>query len=309
MTTIFYEPLVRRRQGRSGSALLVVLWALILLSVVVFAWAKWIHQELELYGEANLGLEAKALAHSGMAVALNPAVSKTTPLLQQSMGPERGYQVRMVSEGGKLNLRFLLEGEDPRKIDMFKRWLEQRGLDFQEREIFVDCLLDYIDGDDLNRVNGVEETSTYKAPNRMIRSIEELEAVPGSEPLLRSPGWEDQLTLYSQGTIDLLSAPPEVLRLLPGFGDSRIQLLLTVRSGKDGIEGTADDMQFQNVGQVLTYLGFSKAESQGLSGLVAINDRTMHITSVGTVGKVVRQVEVVARKNPGTKAQIVSWKE
>lgn len=298
-----------RAKAESGSALLVVLWALILLSIAVFAWAKLIHQELELYGEANLGLEARALAHSGMVVALNPAVSKTTPLLQQTTGPERGYSVRMISEGGKLNLRFLLEGEDPAKIDLLKRWLEQRGMDFQEREVFVDCLLDYIDGDDLQRLNGLEETSTYKAPNRMIRTLEEIESVPGSEPLVRSPGWKDQLTLYSQGTIDLLSAPPEVLRLLPGFNDARIELLITVRSGKDGIEGTADDMQFQNVAQVLTYIGFSKAEAQAVSGLVAINDRTMHITSVGTVGKVVRQVEVVARKNPGTKAQIVSWKE
>jgi type II secretory pathway component PulK len=285
------------------------MWALILLSLAVFAWAKWIHQEIELYGEANLGLEAKSMAHSGMAVALNPAVSKVTPLLEQQLGTQRGYKVRMVSEGGKLNLRFILEGEDPRRIDMFKRWLEIRGMDFQQREAFVDCLLDYIDPDENHRLNGVEETSTYKAANRMIKSLEEIEAIPGAEALLRSPGWKDQLTLYSQGPIDLLAAPADILRLLPAFGDSRIQLLLSVRGGKDGIDGTQDDMVFQNVAQVLTYLGFSKAESQAVSGLVGINDRTMHITSVGQVGKVVRQVEVVARKNAGTKAQIVSWKE
>ena len=296
-------------QCRSASALLVVLWALIILSMAVLAWANWIYQGVQLYEDENLGLEARALAHSGMVVALNPAVSKVTPLLEQRTGTERGYSVRMVSEGGKLNLRFLLEGEDAARIDMFKRWLEQRGLDFRERETLVDCLLDYIDPDELNRINGVEETNSYKAANRMIKTLEEIESVPGSEPLTRSPGWKDQLTMYSQGTIDLLAAPPEVLRLLPGFGDARIQLLVQVRSGKDQIEGTSDDMEFKNVGQVLTYLGFSKAESQGVSGIVSINDRTMHITSVGKVGKVIRQVEVVARKNPGSKAQIVSWKE
>lgn len=295
--------------SRRGSALMVVMWALIVLSMAVFAWARWINQEVILYREANLGLEARALAQSGIAVALHPLVTRGTPILERQFGEDRGYSVKLVSEGGKLNIRKWFEGEDPQKIDIFKRWLEQRGLEFQEREVFVACLLDYIDQDNNYRLNGVEDDGDYHAANRELESVEELARVRGSGPLLRTPGWKDSLTIYSQGQIDLLAAEPDILRLLPGFDETRINLLLNVRRGKDGIEGTADDPQIQNLEQLLRqYLGFSPLQIKALSGLVMINDKTMHITSTGQVGKVVRQVEVIARK-PGGNPQIISWKE
>lgn len=299
----------RSALGRRASALLVVMWSLILLSMAVLAWAKWIHQEIGLYSEANLGLDARALAHSGVAVALHPLVSRATPILERKAGEDRGYTVRMVSEGGKLNLRRWFEGEDPRKIDFFKRWLEQRGMEFQDREVFVDCLLDYIDPDTNHRLNGVEERGDYVAANRPLESLDEIARIPGSEALVNTPGWRDSLTLYSQGQIDLLAAEPEILRLIPGFDDARIQILLNLRRGPDGLEGTADDPQIQSIDQLLKqYLGFNQLQIKTLSGLVMINDKTMRITSTGQVGKVIRQVEVIARK-PGGNPQIISWKE
>lgn len=298
----------RAAHASRGSALLIVMWALIILSTAVFAWARWIHQELEMYGEANRAMEARAMAHSGIAMALHPLVSRATPTLTATLNPGAGYQVKMVSEGGKLNLRWWLEGEDPRKIAILKLWLEQHGLDFQQRERFMDCLLDYIDPDDLHRLNGVEDDGDYHPANRPLESIDELAAVQGAEPLLKSPGWRDHLTLESQGPVDLTSAPEEILRILPGFSEPRLQTLLTLRRGKDKQEGTADDPEFQNVGQLLGFLGFSPAQVQSMAGFVMVNDRTMHIVSTGTSGKVVRQVEVVARKTGGN-PQILSWNE
>lgn len=295
--------------GRSGSALMVVMWALILLSMAVMAWAKWIQQDMALYAESNLGLDAQALAHSGIAVGLHPLVSRATPILERRFGDDRGYTVRMVSEGGKLNVRRWFDGNDPRKIDLFKRWLEQRGVEFNDREVLVDRLLDYIDPDTDYRTNGLEQRGDYKAANRELESLEEIARIPGTEPLLKSPGWKESLTLYSQGQIDLLSAEPDILKLIPGFDETRIQLLLNLRRGRDGVEGTADDPQIQSIDQLLKqYLGFNPLQIKSLSGMVMINDKTMRITSTGQVGKVIRQVEVIARK-PGGNPQIISWKE
>src|SRR5580658_712461 len=60
---------------RRGSVLILALWALLLLSAAVFAWVKFIQQNAVYTGEANSGLDAKALAHSGVMVALHPQVT------------------------------------------------------------------------------------------------------------------------------------------------------------------------------------------------------------------------------------------
>lgn len=292
-----------------GSALLVVLWALIILTGVIFAWAKLVEQEIQIHGYASQALEARAMAHSGVTVALHPKVKKQTPLLEGTFGPNLFYRARLISEGGKINLNWIAAGEkDPRRVTLLKQWLEQRGLNFQDREHFVDCLLDYIDADDLRRLNGAEDQGDYHPANQPLRSIDEVAAVMGSDPLVSTPGWKDQLTLDSTGPIDILAATAEVLRFIPGFSEARIQRLVQLRQGPDGIDGTADDPIFQNLQQVLTSIGFAPAEIQGLNGFVMINDPVVRIISAGQAGKVIRQVEVVARKG-GSTPLILSWKE
>src|SRR5947208_653948 len=108
----------------TGSALLMVLWALLLLSGAILAWSPWIANDITLDANASRTMEARAMAHSGVAVALNPAVNKATPLLEHQFSSTQGYRVRMISEGGKLNVNWLLMGEDPTRVALFKRWLE-----------------------------------------------------------------------------------------------------------------------------------------------------------------------------------------
>ncbi len=295
---------------RRGAVLLLVLWALLLLSAAVFAWAQWIWHDVQMANEASFGTEARAMAHSGVAMALNPAVSQASPQLERELGPELGYRVRMVSEGGKLNINLLLAGEDPRKIELLKRWLEQMGLGFQDRERLVDCLLDYVDADDLRRGNGLEDEGDYRPPNRQLLSIDEIRDVAGSEPLTEVPGWKEHLTIYGGGKIDLTAAPAKILRLLPGVGDPQIQRFVEYRAGADGLLGTIDDPVFQDLATVLNFLGLNRPQqAQELSLLITLRDPTMHITAIGESGKVHRQVEVVARKSPTGYPAIIYWKE
>ncbi len=300
-------PLLARRL-RAGSALLLVMWALLLLSAAVFAFAKWMQQDIQLHGEANRDLEARGMAHSGLALALHPLVSKLTPGLEEDFGGGLGYQVKIVSEGGKLNIRWLLDGEDPRKIDMLKKWLETRGLEYHERDVFVDCLLDWVDADDAHRLNGVEDEGDYHPPNRPLQSVEEIAEVRGSEPLTRSDGWKEALTIYSQGPIDLTAAEPDLLRLIPGFGEAQIQRFVQFRRGRDGVDGTLDDPEFKKIEDVQVFLGMAPAQFKQLGGLISVKDQTLHITSEGRSGNAYRQVEVVVLKTGGN-PQILSWKE
>ena len=288
--------------------LLIVLWALILLSAAVFTWAKVIQQDIQISGRENREVEARAMAHSGLAIALHPLVSKKTPLLEEELGEGMGYRVTMVSEGGKLNIRWLLEGEDPRKLELFKQWLATMDLDFKEREVFVDCLLDYTDGDNDKRLNGVEDKDDYHPANRPLQSLDEISQVANAQLLTSKPGWRDQLTIHSQGPIDLTAANENILRLIPGIGELQMQRFLQYRRGKDGVDGTIDDPEFKSVQEIFSYLGVGQKQGQELGGLIGWKDQTMHITSEGTSAKVVRQVEVVARKG-GSNPVILFWKE
>lgn len=296
------------RPSSGGSALLVVLWAVIILSAAIFAWAQYVEQSIKVRGNAALVLEARAMAHSGVAVALHPRVNKETPLLEGSLGDGLSYKARLISEGGKLNINWLATGEDPRKLTILKTWLQERGLNYHDIDRFVDCLLDYVDPDNVKHLNGAEDEGDYHAANRPLLNVDELAAVMGSGPLLATPGWKDELTIDSSGPIDILAASPEILRLVPGFSEPRVQRLVTLRAGPDGIQGTADDPVFENLEQLLQSIGFSPQEMQLAKAVAMINDPVVRIISAGQSGKVIRQVEVVARKGTLTPL-VLSWKE
>jgi type II secretory pathway component PulK len=285
-----------------------VLWALILLSAAVFAFAKWMQQDIQLNGNANREVEARAMAHSGIAFALHPLVTKLTPSLTEDLDGGLGYQVRITSEAGKLNIRGLIEGEDQTRLGILKRWLETRGLDFHQRDVFVDSLLDWCDADNAHHLNGVEDDGDYHPPNRPLESVEEIAQVRGSEPLTRTEGWKDALTIYGSGKIDVVAASPEVLRLIPGLGEAQIQRFVQFRRGPDGIDGTLDDREFKDLNSVKLFFGVGDAQWNALGGFITVNDPTMHITSEGRSGNAYRHVEVVAVKSGG-KPTILSWKE
>lgn len=291
-----------------ASALLLVLWALVVLSAAVFAWVAMIQSDLLVHAEANRDVEARAMAHSGVAVGLHPLVTTRTPQIEEDVAAGLGYKVRLLSEGARLNINWLIRGEEPRKLAILKQWLVERGLEFQEIEVFVDCLLDYVDGDDLRHANGQEDEGDYRPPNRELTSVEEIAQVANAGPLVAQPGWKDDLTIDSQGPIDLTAAPIEILRLLPGIGETRLAAFVTYRQGRDGIESTLDDPEFKSLKEVQSYLGLSDAQFKELGGLVSLKDQTTRIISEGHAGNAYRQLEVVCRKGLAS-PQILSWKE
>jgi type II secretory pathway component PulK len=292
----------------AGSALLLVIWAIIMISAALMAWVTWAQTDLERSAIASRDMEARAMAHSGIAIALHPQVSEKTPGLEESLNGQMGFRVRIMGEGGRLNINWLITEEQQPRLDMLKRWLELHGLTFEEREAFVDSLLDYVDADNVVRLNGAEDEPGYTPANRPLQSLDELEHVKNAGPLLRSPGWKDELTIYSSGPIDLSSASEEILRLIPGFGEARITRFLQLRRGRDGVDATEDDMQFKNFGDIGKWLGMSNVQLQELQRFSIVKDTTQRIISEGYSADVVRQIDVVAQKS-GANPAIRYWKE
>lgn len=298
----------RARPGRSGAALLLVLWALMLLTFVVVSLAKLVSNELDNQAVENLGLDARAMAYSGLQVALHPASSYRTPALQQRFGDDRGFHARIKGEGGRINLNWLLAGEDPNKIQLLKNYLGRRGLAFAEREAFVDSLLDWMDADDVRRLNGNETPVRGPIPNQNLRDLVELYQIPACDPLTSQQGWEDDFTILSQGPIDVQWASVEVLASIPGVGERAAQGLVQYRIGPDQQEATEDDIKLTDMRQVQSLLGLSKPDFDALNGLLSLNDPTIHIISEGYAGEVTRRIDVVATKS-GNRPQIIQWRE
>lgn len=296
--------------ARRGSTLLLALWALFLLSAAILSWARWIDRGIEAAHEQNLALEARALARDGVAIALHPVITAKSPLLKAQTDYERSYEATVRGEGGKLNLGYLITGEDPSRLSILKDYLALRGLDLQERERFVDCLLDWTDPNNVRRLNGQEEGPDYRPTNRPLSSLDEIALIAGSEALLsRHPDWEDDFTLLSQGPLDLEAAPAELIALIPGIGQERAEQFVRFRQGGDRLDDTEDDPTFENIAQVIAALGMTQEQFNAISHLVAFHDPTVRVKSRGQAGEVHRQVEVVARRVESRPPEILLWIE
>jgi hypothetical protein len=292
---------------RSGAALLLALWALFLLSAMVIAWALDIDSRISLSGTSSRVLEAEAMASSGAEVALDPAVDPGSVVLHGSLGKNQTYEARITGEGGRLNLNWIVSGESPQRIDLLRKYLEVKGVDLNERDRMIDTLLDYVDPDDLPRLNGAESEPDYHPRNALLQRIEELKEVKGWEKFTARQDWDADFTLYSSGPIDLAWASRDVLLSLPGFNEQIADRYLELRRGTDQIEGTEDDPEFESLDQVRLALGFSPDQFAQLSGLVGFKDPVVRVVSVGKSGSATRTVQMIIRKS--ATPQIIRWKE
>ena len=291
---------------------MLVLWALFLLSAMVITWTLDIDSRLTLSGNANRVVEAEAMAASGAEVALNPAVEAGSSALHGSLGRNQTYEAHIMGEGGRLNLKWILQGENLQRLEILRQYLEVKGVDLNDRDRMIDCLLDYIDPGDLPRLNGAESEPGYQPKNSMLLRLEELKEVKGWEKFTAQPNWDADFTLDSTGPVELTWASRDVLLSLPGFNDQIADRFLQLRRGPDEIDGTDDDQVFESLDQVRLALGFTPEQFAQLTGppgppLIGLKDQVVRVVSVGKSGDATRTVEMIVRK--GAQPQMIRWKE
>src|SRR3954463_2340246 len=112
-----------------GATLMLALWALFLLSAMVISWALDINTRLTLAGKSNRIMEAEALACSGAEVALHPNIKPDSPNLVGEIGNRGSYEAHITGEGGRLNVNWLVAGEDPVRLEILRKFLENKGID------------------------------------------------------------------------------------------------------------------------------------------------------------------------------------
>jgi len=145
--------------------------------------------------------------------------------------------VRLQDNRGLLNLNFM-------ERNMMPRLLGQLGVPIEKRDALIDTLSDYVDTDDLRRLNGAEK-SEYASlglpppPNDWLASPYQLRSIIG---------WRDQpellerlLRLVATGRVFGLNpntAPPEVLASLPGGSRETAAAVVKMRNEKPMYHGT-----------------------------------------------------------------------
>jgi len=194
-------------------------------------------------------------------------------------------------------------------VGILRRYLELKGVELNDRDTMIDSLLDWVSPNiGLHHLNAPPETDDYHPAHAPLTSVDELKKVFGWADFTSKPGWDEDFTINSSGPIDLVWASRDVLRSLPGMGDDLVDHFLQLRRGPDGIDGTADDAQFNSLADVQSVLGLTPEQFEQIASLVGFKDQIFRILSMGKSGDLTRSLQMIVRKG-GSIPQVISWKE
>jgi general secretion pathway protein K len=223
-----------------GVVLVVVLWFFVLLFVVALDFSASVREDAMAAQRFSEDVEGYYLALAGFAQGLHRLVQPVQLTSRTTAQPatladgtwsdgELGkgtYRVRMVDEGGKINLNRADE-------ELLRRVLTNIGIDETRAAIIVDSIMDWRDPDDLHRVNGAEseyyqsQPHPYTAKNGPFDMIEDLLWVRGvsaglfyglEEDGIRRAALKDLFTVDSQlARVNLRTATAPVIHALLGI--------------------------------------------------------------------------------------------
>lgn len=319
--------------GKQGAALLVALWVLIILSLIVGSFAFEMDLEARLVSHKRKQFQAERLARSGVEYAqailsesyqvkqleLESQPDDETGFLQAALYASRGlpttseiamgdgtFRVTLEAGGGARNVNLLTRAE---WIDIF----EMANIPATEWDTMIDCLLDWIDAGDFQRLNGAESDDPfyqergYPVKNGLLDSVEELLLIKGwgedvlygtdadeeGEPIF---GIAELLTVWGNGKVNLNTAGTDVLLSFAEYEDWELAGVEEARLGEDGEEGTLDD-------------GIKSLEQVGADpGKFNLQSEFVKVTSVGELFGTRYKIECILLPN-GRTPRIVYWKE
>ena len=194
---------------------MAVFWIMAVLSLAVFAAVRLVYHDADVASSKIHGFEAWQAAERGIAVAVNPAIQRTDPLLQWSDGEQDiSYSARIQSEAARFNINVILMRRDKQLLtDIFTDW----GIELLDAQTLVDNLIDWVDPGDLTELNGAE-LDWYESQgrpnhpfNRPFYDLEEMSLVKDMEFLeVVNPNWKNWFTIWSNGKLNLNEAKAEL---------------------------------------------------------------------------------------------------
>lgn len=296
--------------SRRGMALPIVMWAIAFIAGLVVLVAVLVGDWADEASQAERSFRARQMALSGVAIGRNRVVTAGEPLLKSGTRDTEGYEVVISNEGGRINPNFWIARNER---DVFLRIFEQWGVDPRLGDAGIDSLTDWIDADDFRSSAGAER-GEYEAvgragfpANRPLLDAREMEAVLNlSDILAANPGWAELFTVWHAGKINIRHAKDGVLRLVAGLDERQVAALLALRAGRDGIDGSADDVAFESIETVATAVGADARQARALEQFFDTQGGARRVESTGYCAGEKYTITVITNEE-GT--EMLAWEE
>ncbi|RJR50317.1 MAG: general secretion pathway protein GspK [Desulfobacteraceae bacterium] len=309
----------------SGSVLVVTLLVVLLLAALTLAFSDETGVELALSETSRNTEQAYLTARSGVqeALALMSAESDKDmdTLRDEWLQNEKvtlpddfmegsSLTVRVADESGKFNLNTLVDGNgdvDDLRASQARRLFRALGV----AEELLEPLLDWLDRDDIERINGAESKyysgldTPFSCANGTLQTLGQLAMIKGYDKgLMTEDGRRVDLTpyvtLYTNGKINVNTAPPEVLQCLGEQLDSAMANAIAVYRRSHDLRTMSD---------LAKVTGLSADLLSGVSPWVTFKSTTVSVESRGSYRETSRTVRAVVERS-GEKAtpRLIYWK-
>lgn len=313
------------RQRSQGSALLLVLFAIILLTGLITATVGFVKNDVDEYGALNKEFRARQLAESGMAFGIHPQVQSEDRSLLEQQTPDGGrFQVTISSESTKLNVNALLQaGRDDLLENLFGRW----GVAPKDAEAAVKGLRNYLSSPQrtqpalqtTNAVQAAPQTTNATQPGsqntnvsqlgQQFAAVEEMSLVAEFGPVIeKQPDWANFFTIWGDGKIDVNLADADTIELITGVSPATADEFVKYRWGPDGKPFTLDDRVYNSADEVRAALGMSPEQFQLVESLITLTSEVDRIESTGIIAGYAKTIVVVATRNTSP-VRYLSWQE
>ncbi len=293
------------KRQQHGIALVLVLWATTLLTVIAASFAFSSRTDTLLAQNLAAIARAQTIADAGVQRALYELL-KPTDDLPRWKGDGMTHQwefgdaklnITILDTAGKIDLN---SASDELLINLFK----SVGVTEEKSHILLDAITDWRDNDDLPRPQGAEAAEykaaglKYRPPNAPFEIVSELRRVLGMTPDLYTQ-LEDALTVDSHKSgINTAIAPRIVLLTLPGANAALVDAYIEARQDA--------------LGKNLPPPPFAPAAAAAASTVTDSNDPVYNIRAEATLpdGTIFIR-EAVVKIDPGTIRKFIffSWKE
>ncbi|MBU1044996.1 MAG: general secretion pathway protein GspK [Candidatus Omnitrophica bacterium] len=143
--------------------------------------------------------------------------------------------------------------------------VESAKIDSDIADQIASSIIDWRDADSLSLANGAEDNyyhalkNSYECKDYQFESIEELRYVKGMDYNIFKK-IQSYITVYGSGLVNINTASRNVLKAL-GLSDKLIDKILVYRCGQDEIAANGDDAVFENISSVVAKLSQSEAVS------------------------------------------------
>jgi general secretion pathway protein K len=227
---------VRRNHRESGAILVAVLWTIALLAGLAMAASTTFRSFAGIMTVHGDRLRSDALLTAGME--LGAGIVRR---LQREDLPVRDVETRLPMPGGTVHLRLSDEGG---KIDLGKAPPELlsslfRALGAPNGEVFARRVVEWRDpqGSDPLNPQPVPIQDETRSPEEgkpaqaelPFSDVRQLANIPGIPPALAAAA-VPFLTVFGNATVNVVTAPAEVIAALPGVDASRVRAVLDARA-------------------------------------------------------------------------------